>query len=250
MKYEALLVGLRLARSLNVKKLQAFSDSQLVVKQNLGEYEAREEKMAQYLAEVKKLIKRFENFAIQVIIREQNQVVDALSMLASAEGDHLDGLVYLEYLDMLNIAKPDVMEITIEHSWLTPIVDFLERGILPEDPKESRRIKFKSSKFCMSKGILYKRAFLAPMFKYIDKTEANYYLEEVHSGICGEHMGGKALAHKIFRQGYFWLTIYGDAKNYVQKCHQCQIHANVPRKPAESRVARYSSLTEIKEGLS
>lgn len=39
-EYEAILAGLRLAKSLEVRHLVIFSDSQLVVKQIVGEYEA------------------------------------------------------------------------------------------------------------------------------------------------------------------------------------------------------------------
>lgn len=44
-EYEALVKGLKLARSLAVKNLVIYSDSQLVVKQILGEYETRETHM-------------------------------------------------------------------------------------------------------------------------------------------------------------------------------------------------------------
>lgn len=71
-EYEALLASLRLAHSLSVQKLNAFSDSQLVVKQVLGEYGAREQKMTDYLREVRKHLQSFQEFSIQGIVREQN----------------------------------------------------------------------------------------------------------------------------------------------------------------------------------
>ena len=39
-EYEALLAGLRLARDMNIKVLHIYSDSQLVVNQFMGEYQA------------------------------------------------------------------------------------------------------------------------------------------------------------------------------------------------------------------
>ena len=48
-KYEALIVGLKLAKEMKVESLEIFSDSQLVVCQITDEYQAREEKMAAYL---------------------------------------------------------------------------------------------------------------------------------------------------------------------------------------------------------
>lgn len=59
-EYEALLVGLCLARSLAVTRIRAHSDLQLVVRQFLGEYQAREQKMIVYPTEVKILAITFE----------------------------------------------------------------------------------------------------------------------------------------------------------------------------------------------
>ncbi|XP_010241423.1 PREDICTED: uncharacterized protein LOC104586028 [Nelumbo nucifera] len=51
-EYEALLVRLQLARDLGSKHIEVFSDSQLVVNHVNGEYEAREQSIAKYLAKV------------------------------------------------------------------------------------------------------------------------------------------------------------------------------------------------------
>lgn len=48
-KYEALLVDLCLAKELRVQKLGIFSDSQLVLSQVLGDFQAREKNMNAYL---------------------------------------------------------------------------------------------------------------------------------------------------------------------------------------------------------
>ncbi|RVX02646.1 hypothetical protein CK203_016540 [Vitis vinifera] len=52
-EYEAILSGLDLALALSVSKLRIFSDSQLVVKHVQEEYEAKDARMARYLAKVK-----------------------------------------------------------------------------------------------------------------------------------------------------------------------------------------------------
>ena len=58
-EYETLLAGLRLARELKVTHLHVFSDSQLVVFQVKGEYQARGPKMVAYLAKVKGYLDQF-----------------------------------------------------------------------------------------------------------------------------------------------------------------------------------------------
>ena len=54
-EYEALIVGLKFAKELDIPKLKVFSDSQLVVGQVNGEFEARSPSMAKYLGKVKEV---------------------------------------------------------------------------------------------------------------------------------------------------------------------------------------------------
>nr|KYP36963.1 Transposon Ty3-I Gag-Pol polyprotein [Cajanus cajan] len=52
-------------------------------------------------------------------------------------------------------------------------------------------------------------------------------MREVHEGICGSHSGGRTLAAKVLRAGYYWPTLKGDCAEFVKKCVQCQRHGNL-----------------------
>ena len=54
-EYETLIAGLVLAKDMGIKKLDIRSDSQLVVNQLLGTYQARDLKMVSYLEYIKTL---------------------------------------------------------------------------------------------------------------------------------------------------------------------------------------------------
>ena len=54
-KYEALLQGMMMVQKLGGKAMEAFSDSKLVVGQVMGELEARDARMQEYLGRVKRL---------------------------------------------------------------------------------------------------------------------------------------------------------------------------------------------------
>ncbi|KAL0373700.1 UNVERIFIED_CONTAM: hypothetical protein Sradi_3285700 [Sesamum radiatum] len=45
-------------------------------------------------------------------------------------------------------------------------------------------------------------------------------------------LGGRSLATKILRNGYFWPTIQRDSMQMVRKCVNCQIHGNLHHTPA------------------
>ena len=49
-------------------------------------------------------------------------------------------------------------------------------------------------------------------------------MREVHTGVCGLHMGGHMLARKIMRTSYFWLTMETNCCQLFQRCSKCQMH--------------------------
>ena len=67
-EYEALIAGLRLARELQTRNIQIYSDSQLVVNQVNDIYLARGDKMAAYLEKAKGLMETFPIAFIELIL--------------------------------------------------------------------------------------------------------------------------------------------------------------------------------------
>ena len=96
-EYEALLAGLRVARELKASSIQCYSDSQLVVNQVSGEYQAQGTKMAAYLAKVKKELSAFEHSLVEQIPQEKNSNADALAKLATSGEAETLGLVPVEF---------------------------------------------------------------------------------------------------------------------------------------------------------
>ena len=84
-------------------------------------------------------------------------------------------------------------------SWMDPIWDYLIEGRLPNDPKEAARLRTRSARFTIHQGSLYKRGFFTPILKCIVGEDADYVLREVHGGVCGNHIGTRALAGKALR---------------------------------------------------
>ena len=68
---------------------------------------------------------------------------------------------------------------------------------------------------------LYKRGYSQPYLRCIEEEEAKYVLEEMHRGVCEDHIGAKSLVRKIMRTGYFWPTIQQDVGEFVKKCDSC-----------------------------
>ncbi|OMO69839.1 reverse transcriptase [Corchorus capsularis] len=235
-EYEALIAGLEIARRMRASHLKVFSDSQIVTKQTSGEYEAKKPSMAEYSKKVQELWSTFDKITLQQVLRDENTRVDALSKLASSNVESARGKVFMEYVEKpAYIRKAQVLTIEEEvaPNWKTEIIDYLN-GIRPKlDPKEALARQRRVARYVLIDGVLYKKSFILPLLKCLGPTEANYVLKEIHQGVCGNHMGGRSVAQKALKQGYYWLTMRADAISLVQKCFKCQEFAKVSRFLAE-----------------
>ena len=94
-EYDALIVGLRLARTLRVRNLKVHGDSKLVVFQVNGEFEAWEDTMLRYLRIVKTQMALFEECIVEYVPREKNTKADALSQFASSDDEVCLSLIHI-----------------------------------------------------------------------------------------------------------------------------------------------------------
>ena len=97
-EYEAVIIRLNLAHSMEVDQLEVCSDSQLVVNQIEDTYEAKGEKMILYLKKVRDLLKKFVLVQVRHIPRAENSRADTLAKLATTSQEDLSRLTSIEYL--------------------------------------------------------------------------------------------------------------------------------------------------------
>ena len=101
-EYEALLKRLELAKSLRAESVLVHGDSQLVMGQVNGTYEAKEEQMKRYLNKVRRLIKKFSEAHFVQVPREENMEADTLAKEASMNElmDKFDEIQYMPSIDL------------------------------------------------------------------------------------------------------------------------------------------------------
>lgn len=104
-EYEAVITGLGLAARLGVSSVEICNDSQLIVGQVMGEFEARDGKMAAYLMAVRDLQRGFSSFKITKVPRKDNERADALARLASANPRNLPRTANVQVLRQPNIPR-------------------------------------------------------------------------------------------------------------------------------------------------
>ena len=103
-------------------------------------------------------------------------------------------------------------------SWITPYQRYLADGVLPVDSAEARKIKKSSSKFTLIDGELYRFGFTHPLLVCVHGEKCTRIMAKLHEGICGSHLGGRSLATRTIRAGYYWPTMREDCKRYAQRC--------------------------------
>nr|XP_033512229.1 uncharacterized protein LOC117276915 [Nicotiana tomentosiformis] len=102
-----------------------------------------------------------------------------------------------------------------------------------EDPKESRDPGTKAARFSLVEGTLFRRTFDGPLARGLGLGDTEYALREVHEGTCGNNLAIDSLAQKLIRAGYYWTKMEKDAKDFVQKCDDCQRHTPMIHQPGE-----------------
>lgn len=162
-EYEALLAGMDLAKSLEVKHLRVFSDSMLVVKHFSGEYEQRDPRTRSYATKIRKSSLFFESFELNQIGRENNSRADNLSRRASGETQNLTGSIYLIEVKAPTIDKKLCIEIHLGINWMTPTGAFLEKNTLPLDRKEAQKVRYRASSYTIIRVKLYRRSATEPL---------------------------------------------------------------------------------------
>ncbi|XP_052205170.1 uncharacterized protein LOC127809995 [Diospyros lotus] len=219
-EYEALLAGLRLAKEVRAEAVVILSDSQLVVNQIRGEYQAKGAKMAAYLLKARELLALLPRLEVRQIPRSQNSHADALARLATAQDTKFLGAIPVEFLAAPSTEQSaETMEIgTPQGSWMSPILEYLRGGKLPIDKLEARRLRARAVRYCIHDEVLYKQGFIAPLLRCIEGPDCRIVLEEIHAGHCGNHAGALSLAQKALRQGFYWPTMKQDAIELVKRC--------------------------------
>ncbi|XP_017412828.1 uncharacterized protein LOC108324391 [Vigna angularis] len=230
-EYEALIVGLALAKELTVARLKCRMDSQLVVGHMNGTYQVKDNQLLRYFHKTSTLLRDFDEVSIIHVPREQNARADLLSKLThSKERAQLSSIIKMT-LDH-PVVEAFVTDVLMQETyWRQNIQDLMmkqERGE-KVTASDSKRI----ARFLYIGDDLYRCGHNTPLLKCISTDEADYVLRELHTGICGFHSDKRTLRARVLRARYYWPTIDQDCEIFVKKCLSCQAHGHDFRVPPE-----------------
>ncbi|GKD88525.1 reverse transcriptase domain-containing protein, partial [Tanacetum coccineum] len=113
-------------------------------------------------------------------------------------------------------------------TWMTPIMEYLKDGTLPDDRKEASKLRIKARQYELMEGTLYRRSFLKSWLRCVGPLQVSYVIREIHEGLCSMHARPRSVVAKAMRLGYYWSTMHRDARDMIA-CNDCQVHCSVPR---------------------
>ena len=137
--------------------------------------------------------------------RSGNAHADSLAMLATSLTQDLPRVILVEdlYKPTETRETAQIHHIRAGPSWMDSIIQFLREDILPEERIEADKVRRKTISYWLFEDHkLYKRSFLGPYLLCVHPELTESLLEELHEGICGSHIGGRSLAHRVITQGY------------------------------------------------
>ncbi|KAG8503668.1 hypothetical protein CXB51_001660 [Gossypium anomalum] len=239
-EYEACIMGIRAAIDREIKVLEMYGDSALVIYQLKGEWETRDPKLISYRKLILELIEKFDDITFHYLPRDENQMADALATLASMvkvnEQEDMKPIQMSICEAPAHCCNIDEEEERDDHPWYHDILQYVKSRAYPDKATENdkRTLRRLASDYVLDGEVLYKRRKDQMLLRCVDAVEAKKILEEVHDSVCRTHANGFTMARQIMRFGYYWSTMEGDCINYAKKCHKCQIYGDrihVPPSP-------------------
>ena len=88
--------------------------------------------------------------------------------------------------------------------------------------REKRKIIQQSARYCWVNGHLFYTRLDLEIRICVREDEIFHILKACHDEPCGGHFADRRTGHKALRMGYYWPTLFRDAKRYVQSCDSCQ----------------------------
>ncbi|XP_050233028.1 uncharacterized protein LOC126681528 [Mercurialis annua] len=198
-EYEALLIGLRMVNVVKAEHVTIRSNSQLVVCQILGTFEAPDPEMRRYVDRVKFFLNKIQElggkWVIEKVPRLENQEADVLAKAATVD-EKIHG-VHFSVQKHSSIDNHETIFLTQPlENWMQGIAHYLMDGTLPEDRDNAYKILGQAPYYAFLDGVLYRKSFTYPWSRCLTTEEGEYVLREIHEGICGAHIAPRMLAKK------------------------------------------------------
>jgi hypothetical protein len=148
----------------------------------------------------------------------ENSVVDHLSRLQFEKSAELPINDYMRDDTLLKISTTD--------PWYANIVNYIVTSYIPPGGAKKKIIRDSRLHVC-DNLYLYRVCTDGLLRRCIPTFETWKILERCHSSPYGGHYRAFHTNAKVWQSGFYWPTMYDDAKSFVRRCSRCQKHGNI-----------------------
>jgi hypothetical protein len=129
--------------------------------------------------------------------------------------------VFFQVIEDLSVKtvdpKPRVVNIIQGENWRASIMAYLHHYNEPDSSTESIRIQQRAKAYQIIEDELYKTSVTGSLLRCLSKDE----------GMCGGHIGARALTTKVFMQGFYWPSVI------ITTCQACQKFLSKTKAPSQ-----------------
>ncbi|CAN6580925.1 unnamed protein product [Malus baccata var. baccata] len=140
--------------------------------------------------------------------------------------DHLSRMVHNEELVPILETFPDeqLLSIKVSAPWYADIVNFLVSKRIPSEFTRHQRDKLKHDArfYVWDDPYLWKFCPDQIIRRCVHDSECHSILSFCHTYACGGHFGTQRIALKVLQCGFYWPSIFKDAKTFCLTCDKCQ----------------------------
>ena len=140
--------------------------------------------------------------------------------------DHLSRMVHEEDAIPILDTFPDeqLMSLEVSEPWFADLVNYLVTKQVPSTLEKQKREKLKKDArfYVWDDPYLWKYCPDQIIRRCVHNSEFNSILAFCHSYACGGHFGTQRTALKVLESGFYWPTLFKDARMFCLTCDRCQ----------------------------
>jgi hypothetical protein len=107
--------------------------------------------------------------------------------------------------------EPKTINLIQGEDWWAPIMAYLRHYYEPDSTAKHTRMQQRAGSYQIVDNDLYKTSTSGPLLRCVSKAKGQEILSVIHVGTCEGHIGARALAAKVLRQGFYWPAVTDDA---------------------------------------
>ncbi|CAN6695352.1 unnamed protein product [Malus baccata var. baccata] len=145
--------------------------------------------------------------------------------------DHLSRMVHNEEALLILETFPDeqLLSIKVSEPWYADLVNFLVTKRIPSTYTRHQRDKLRHDArfYVWDDPYLWKFCPDQIVHRCVHDSEFRSILSFCHTYACGGHFGTQRTALKVLQCGFYWPSIFKDARTFCLTCDKCQRMGNI-----------------------